>query len=236
MSEATLNKAAQLDVYQTHFKEQDILVDGTLYVYLKQHGYLEAAEINAESLLIQCLTEQIKSNELALGENLSDPQVAIFVDSLYQLLKQENWIEAALSLHTYIDLLSQQLFREFTPKDKERLESFTTRAPKAQFAKRDRMLLANNLKGLEEYQASMTSEETDALIPLVFVQIACSTYDSFPSKVSRNSLVHFNSNVAFNEIDQLYVFKHIQIAKSLEQQLPLNKQFIFEVLEGLHQD
>lgn len=232
-SQETLNKAAQLNAYQQFFKNHDILVDADFYLYLEKNHLLEEQRLDSEQLLIQYFEQQIKRDEIELGSNLSDEQVGVFVESLIQLLKHKNWIGAALCLHTYIDLLSQQLFRDFTPKDKAQLEAYLTAAPKAKFAKRDRLVLANNLKGVEEYHANISSEAADKLIPLVFVQLACATYDRFPAQVSRNSLIHFNSNVAFTEIDPLYVYKHLQIAKVLEQQLPLNKQLIFEVLEDM---
>lgn len=233
-TESVLNKTAQLELYQKFFKQKRIVVDEFLYMYFLEKAFGETEEIDAEQVLIDYLNEQIKGNRLKFGEMLSDEQVCIFLASVQDTLKSANWIAASHLLHTYIDLLSQQLFREFTDADKLRLESYLGEKPKAQFAKKDRLILTNNLKHVEKYQENVSNEEAEIILPLVFLQIACSIYDSFPSRISRNSLVHFNSNVAFNEIDQLYVYKHIQIIKVLEQQLPLEKDYIFTTLEKIH--
>ncbi|QGM28959.1 hypothetical protein GI482_00360 [Bacillus sp. N3536] len=228
--------------YEEVFKQIGVAVDENFLVYLKINesdlslsSDVQISNERLESILLNYFRKSMGEESLAFEYESNHKSFNIFKESMLQSIKSKNWIASSMMLHTYVDKLTQELFKEFKKDDCNRLETYAKEKPRSLYFKKNRQALMSALTDLDDYQMNASISEAKQLLPLAYLQIACSIYDSLPSRVNRNSVVHFNENVDFTLVDELYVYKLIQIVKLIEQQLPISKDYILKTLELLHQ-
>lgn len=155
--------------------------------------------------------------------------------------RTKNWVAAAFLLHTFIDKTAEIITSIFNKEDLSTLRKLAEKDSSEKvglFSKEYRVLFASaieksNLLGYQMNEASIG--EAIRLCPYVSVFFAINFYDNLPRKISRNSLIHFNNGVRYDEINKTYVYRLIQTVKVLEQQIPLDKAFIIPVLKGIRE-
>lgn len=226
----TNNNFVKFYLYDKCFKEVDILVNDSLYFYIRdtyesifsfinstpqeledKKKYLERVFLE---YWVYCIEE--KPDQLGVSpENSRDASALAFLKELKTLMGNANYISGIMLLHIYLEKVVYDKLAEFKYKDfvKTMDMEWGGNWYKASETTRFRYILQKKLYEPLTNIQDKSIEVFEKYAPLYFFTHALYLYDKSEEFQERNVLIHFNKKARYEELNLLQMMKLFQLLK-----------------------
>lgn len=226
----TDNNFVKFYLYDKCFKEANILVDDSLYFYIRDNyesifGFvnstprkLEDKKMYLEKVFLEywvyCIEE--KPDQLGVSsENSRDVSTIAFLKELRTVMGHANYISGIMLLHIYLEKVIQDKLAEFKYKDfvKTMDVKLVGNWYKASETTKFRYILQKKLYEPLTNIQEKSMEAFDKYAPLYFFTHALYLYDESEEFQERNDLIHFKKKAKYEELNLLQMMKLFQLLK-----------------------
>ena len=229
-SDETDNNFVKFYLYDKCFKEVNILVDDSLYFYIRDNyeSIFEFVNLVPQELAnkkkylervfleywIYCIEE--KPDQLSVSlENSQDVSTIAFLKELKTVMGNANYISGIILLHIYLEKVIQNKLAEFKYKDFVKIMDVKLVGNwyKASETTKFRYILLQKLYEPLTNIEEKSMEAFDKYAPLYFFTHALYLYGESKEFQERNDLIHFKKKAKYEDLNLLQMMKVFQLLK-----------------------